>query len=116
MLHDATEELHDELGRDERRVLRGDVEHRVHLDEIEADHLGVARHGDERGAELPVGESAEFRDGDDVVAAGAGIVDVRLPRVQAPDADLDDPPTVARRATFRMGSPFAHCTPWTNGR
>ena len=47
MLDDPRQELHDELGRDEGRVLGGHVEHRVDLHEVEADHLGVARDREE---------------------------------------------------------------------
>jgi hypothetical protein len=54
MLDDAAQELHDELSGDERGVLGRDIQHRIDLDEVEAHHLGVARDGNERLAQLLV--------------------------------------------------------------
>src|SRR5436190_13857509 len=60
VLDDAAQELHDELSGDERGVLGRDVQHRIDLDEVEAHHLGVARDGNERLAQLLVAQTVHL--------------------------------------------------------
>src|SRR4029077_5427760 len=130
VLDDPSQELDDDLGAELRGIVGGDVEHRVYLHEVEADHLSAARDSEQRLPQLVVGQpvdlgrraprherkvehvdvdrdvdrlvrgqeiddgagtpATELRHRDDVVAAGARVLDVALPRAQAPDADLDD--------------------------
>src|SRR5262245_134673 len=60
MLDDPSEELDDELSGDLRGVVGGHVEHGVDLDEVESDDLAATGDGEQRLAQLVVGQPVDL--------------------------------------------------------
>src|SRR5262245_50944565 len=61
VLDNPPEELHDELGSGQRSVVRGDVDQRIHLDQVETDDFPALGDREQRVPKLVIRQTIQLR-------------------------------------------------------